>query len=80
MDTGLSVCNERRATWRQGFTVMGEFRVALVQDIREHPLAWSFVLAGAIGAAILWACIAGGPIVHESGFYIPMDAIGAPPA
>ena len=59
---------------------MEEFRLALVKDIREHPLAWSFVLAGAIAAAILWACIAGVPVIHGSAIHVPMDAIGASPA
>lgn len=52
---------------------MTAFRSALVQDIRAHPLTWGFVLAGAITSAILWACIAGVPLVHEPPFFIPTE-------
>jgi hypothetical protein len=51
------------------------FRAALVLDIREHRLAWSLILAGAIASAMLWASILGLPLAHAA----PYDASVAAP-
>jgi hypothetical protein len=50
------------------------FRAELRQDIRDHPLAWAVIVAGAISAALLWAMICGLPLAHASHYDAPIGA------
>lgn len=50
---------------------MAAFRAALVLDIREHRLAWSVIVAGALAAAMLWASIGGLPFARPASFDMP---------
>ena len=56
------------------------FRAALIRDIRQHRLAWSVIVAGALASAMLWASIAGLPLARPAEFDLPAALPGAPPA
>jgi hypothetical protein len=59
-------------------SAVAEFRASLIVDIRQHPLAWAILVAGAITVATLWACICGLPIVGPLPFDIPVEAAAIP--
>lgn len=47
---------------------MSAFRAALVVDIRMHRLAWSAIVAGLLGSAMLWGSILGAPLARPASF------------
>jgi hypothetical protein len=55
------------------------FRAALVLDIRQHRLAWSVIVAGALASAMLWASIAGLPLARPASFDMPGPSPAAAP-
>ena len=59
---------------------MAVFRAALVIDIRQHRLAWSFIVAGALASAMLWASIVGLPLARPASFDLYDAPPPAPPA
>jgi hypothetical protein len=57
---------------------LAEFRRAFLQDLHAHPLAWALIVAGAATAVLLWASIAGLPLLHHSpAFDVDADAAAA---
>ena len=51
------------------------FRAALVLDIRQHGLAWSVIVAGILGSAMLWGSILGLPMAHPDSFDVAVPSI-----
>jgi hypothetical protein len=68
-------CREGRRS--AGDRAVAAFRAALVLDIRQHRLAWSVIVAGAISSAMLWASIAGLPLARPASFDLPDAPLAA---
>jgi hypothetical protein len=66
------------AGWGDGRSAgvdVAAFRAALVLDIRQHGLAWSVIVAGILGSAMLWGSILGVPLHRPAPYEMVVPSI-----